>query len=92
MEWFWFIPAFHMSTRGSATESTTYKLTRKEIDFPLGVGSYLVDVEVGMEWCDNETSEVSTPPDTPLDSRGQDSPVDEAQGAVAKESEQVADL
>jgi len=30
--------------------STTLHLTRKEIDFPLGLGSSLIDVDIDMEW------------------------------------------
>ena len=47
MGWFWFIPTFHLS---QDTYSTTLKLKRKEVDFPLGPGEWLVDVEVGIEW------------------------------------------
>ncbi|KAH7907571.1 hypothetical protein BJ138DRAFT_1137484 [Hygrophoropsis aurantiaca] len=53
MGWLWIIPAFHMST---ASEPTKLIFQRKDIDFALGVGSALVDVEVSMEWCpDPET-------------------------------------
>ena len=31
-------------------ERTTLKLTRKEVDFPLGIGKDIVDVEIGFEW------------------------------------------
>ena len=52
MGWFWFIPTFHMThPRSSAREPTLFRLTRKEVDFPLGVGSHIVDVTVAMEWC-----------------------------------------
>ncbi|KAJ7484720.1 phosphatases II [Mycena latifolia] len=55
MCWLWFIPAFHMppaSTPGSTP--TTFTLTRKEVDFPLGVGSAIVDVAIEMEWAEGE--------------------------------------
>ncbi|KLO17639.1 hypothetical protein SCHPADRAFT_867729 [Schizopora paradoxa] len=53
--WFWFIPTFHMlcpipSTTSTKTEPTHFKLTRKEVDFPIGIGSHLVDVDVELEW------------------------------------------
>lgn len=32
---------------------TKLLLTRKEVDFPLGVGEALVDVEIEMEWCED---------------------------------------
>lgn len=54
--WFWLIPAFHMPERvpGQARQPPTrFLLTRKDVDFPLGVGEALVDVEVEMEWCDD---------------------------------------
>ena len=46
MGWFWFIPAFHFA---HGERRKKWKLTRKELDFPLGVGSDIVDVEVEME-------------------------------------------
>ena len=55
MGWFWFIPAFHMppplSSSDEGTPSTVHlKLTRKDIDFAIGAGSAIVDVDVEMEW------------------------------------------
>jgi len=29
---------------------TTFLLTRKDLDFPLGLGSAIIDVEIEMEW------------------------------------------
>ncbi|KAF9788692.1 phosphatases II [Thelephora terrestris] len=54
MGWFWFIPAFHFA-EGEGRKK--WKLTRKELDFPLGVGSDIVDVEVEMERVDEALSE-----------------------------------
>ncbi len=55
MGWFWFIPTFHMphpipSSASEKTAPTHFKLSRKEVDFPLGIGSHLVDVDIEMEW------------------------------------------
>lgn len=51
MGWLWFIPAFHMSAPFAQPENTTkFLLTRQEIDFPLGIGSAIVDVEISLEW------------------------------------------
>ncbi|KAJ7593470.1 phosphatases II [Mycena floridula] len=57
MGWIWFVPTFHMpqpppSSTSSAMTTTTTKilLTRKEIDFPLGLGSAIIDVEISLEW------------------------------------------
>ncbi|PPQ82592.1 hypothetical protein CVT25_007106 [Psilocybe cyanescens] len=60
MGWFWFIPTFHMpqppptSSSSPHTPPTTVKgnllLTRKDIDFPLGIGSAIIDVDIEMEW------------------------------------------
>lgn len=49
MGWFWFIPAFHLD---QVESSTTFYLKRKEVDFPLGPGEWIVDVEVNLEWVD----------------------------------------
>ncbi len=49
---FWFIPTFHMldNPRGSAQQGTTFVLTRKQLDFPVGIGAHIIDVAVSMEW------------------------------------------
>ncbi|KAG6820917.1 hypothetical protein H0H93_009691 [Arthromyces matolae] len=52
MGWFWFVPAFHMIS--SSEEPTKLLLARKEIDFPLGLGSAIIDVEIQMEWLSTE--------------------------------------
>jgi phosphatidylinositol-3,4,5-trisphosphate 3-phosphatase/dual-specificity protein phosphatase PTEN len=54
MGWFWLIPAFHFA-EGEGRKK--WKLTRKELDFPLGVGSDIVDVEVEMERVDETLAE-----------------------------------
>ncbi|KAI0764871.1 phosphatases II [Fomes fomentarius] len=63
MGWFWFIPTFHMleHSRGSAEESATFVLTRKELDFPVGIGAHIIDVTVSMEWC-SDTADILSPP------------------------------
>ena len=56
MGWLWFIPIFHIpppprsADDPSQTGPFTFTLTRKEIDFAVGAGSALVDVEISMEW------------------------------------------
>jgi len=61
MGWLWFVPTFHMpqpppscglsppSTMSTPTK-TTFLLTRKDLDFPLGLGSAIIDVEIELEW------------------------------------------
>ncbi|RDX54610.1 phosphatases II [Lentinus brumalis] len=62
MGWFWFIPTFHMHhPRGPGNESATFVLTRKELDFPVGIGANIIDVSVSMEWC-SEAADVVSPP------------------------------
>ena len=62
MGWFWFVPTFHMThPRRSVCEPTLFRLGRKEIDFPLGVGSHLVDVTVAMEWCPPDAEDTRPP-------------------------------
>ena len=51
MGWLWFIPRFHMGDTSAAAGTFSLRLTRKELDFPLGIGSYILDVEVAMERC-----------------------------------------
>lgn len=47
MGWFWFIPVFHISEKKSESIARLI-LQRQDVDFPLGVGSAIVDVEIGM--------------------------------------------
>ena len=47
MGWFWFIPTFHISQE---EEEAHFRLTRKEVDFPLGPGGWLVDLDVRLRW------------------------------------------
>ena len=46
--------------RQTGRETATLKLTRQEVDFALGVGSHIVDVEVNLEWC-SESADVILP-------------------------------
>ncbi|KAI0711274.1 phosphatases II [Earliella scabrosa] len=63
MGWFWFIPTFHMHhPRGAAEQGATFVLTRKELDFPVGIGANIIDVAVSMEWC-SEVADVLSPPE-----------------------------
>ncbi|KAJ2912983.1 hypothetical protein MD484_g7444, partial [Candolleomyces efflorescens] len=56
--WMWFVPTFHMPqpppsspiSRGDANHTATFHLTRKDLDFPLGLGTAIVDVDIDMEW------------------------------------------
>jgi len=54
MGWFWFIPAFHFA---QGEKRKKWMLTRKELDFPLGVGGDIVDVEIEMERVDETLAE-----------------------------------
>ncbi|KAH7882372.1 hypothetical protein F5I97DRAFT_1816987 [Phlebopus sp. FC_14] len=46
--WLWFIPAFHISPESS---SSSVILTRDEIDFAIGLGKALIDVELSLVRC-----------------------------------------
>jgi phosphatidylinositol-3,4,5-trisphosphate 3-phosphatase/dual-specificity protein phosphatase PTEN len=48
MTWLWFIPAFHISLD---TPSSSFTLRRDDLDFPIGIGKGIMDVELKMEWC-----------------------------------------
>ncbi|KAI0827036.1 phosphatases II [Trametes gibbosa] len=63
MGWFWFIPTFHMPhpRSGTGEQSATLVLTRKEVDFPVGIGSSILDVSVSMEWS-SEAADMIDPP------------------------------
>lgn len=58
MGWFWFIPTFHMPQpppTASGNVSTTptpthWLLSRKDVDFPIGIGNWIVDIDLEMSW------------------------------------------
>jgi phosphatidylinositol-3,4,5-trisphosphate 3-phosphatase/dual-specificity protein phosphatase PTEN len=62
----WFVPTFHMpqpppssTTTDSASSrkhTATLHLTRKDLDFPLGLGTAIVDVDIDMEWVPSTVS------------------------------------
>ncbi|KZP14936.1 hypothetical protein FIBSPDRAFT_1048458 [Athelia psychrophila] len=63
MGWIWFIPAFHIPPALSLSSAPTkILLTRKEIDFPLGIGAALIDVEIAISSCSNSEEEIVQPP------------------------------
>ncbi|KAF9457558.1 phosphatases II [Collybia nuda] len=64
MGWIWFIPAFHLPERtfASGQETTRFSFTRKEVDFPLGVGSEIISVEICLEWLGERDNEIIHPP------------------------------
>ncbi|KZT28129.1 hypothetical protein NEOLEDRAFT_1176278 [Neolentinus lepideus HHB14362 ss-1] len=51
MGWFWFIPQFHLPSdwRPTSTEPVRLVFQKKDVDFPLGIGSSIIDVEVILE-------------------------------------------
>ncbi|GLB39123.1 hypothetical protein LshimejAT787_0602850 [Lyophyllum shimeji] len=59
MAWLWFIPAFHMTP---SSGPTTFRLTQGELDFPLGLGTAIIDVEVELEWLSPADAERVQPP------------------------------
>ena len=64
MGWFWLIPTFHMPhprSEAQAQRGTTFVLTRKELDFAVGVGANIVDVAVSMEWCPEAADVIGMP-------------------------------
>ncbi|KAK7467326.1 Telomerase protein component 1 [Stygiomarasmius scandens] len=66
MGWLWFIPTFHMPQPPASTTSTAKLLLSKtEIDFPLGVGSSIIDVEISLEWLKPSDAESVQPPARP---------------------------
>ncbi|QRV81977.1 Dual specificity phosphatase, catalytic domain [Ceratobasidium sp. AG-Ba] len=54
MGWMWFIPAFHMA---ESEVETTIKLTRKEVDFPLGVGAWIESIEIVLSRLEDDSTE-----------------------------------
>ncbi|CAG7850685.1 SubName: Full=Related to Phosphatidylinositol-3,4,5-trisphosphate 3-phosphatase PTEN {ECO:0000313/EMBL:CCA69709.1} [Serendipita indica DSM 11827] len=61
MGWMWFIPCFHLPQPPiNDGAKTTIKLTRSDVDFPLGFGALLMDIELTLGW-DMETTEEQLP-------------------------------
>ncbi|KAG0698713.1 hypothetical protein DFH29DRAFT_83369 [Suillus ampliporus] len=73
MTWMWFIPAFHIAPEMS---SSSFVLTRDELDFPIGIGKDIVDVEVKIEWCQDEADDV------PVETAQTDEPSSEVETLV----------
>ncbi|KAJ4466927.1 hypothetical protein C8J55DRAFT_439273 [Lentinula edodes] len=71
MGWLWFIPTFHMSQPPPYSNlsqpqpsniSSKLVLQRKELDFALGIGSSIIDVEISLEWLKETEVETVQPP------------------------------
>ncbi|KAF8316846.1 hypothetical protein DL93DRAFT_2077655 [Clavulina sp. PMI_390] len=54
MGWFWFVPTFHM--KSNEVNPVHLNLPKSAIDFPLGPGSWIVDVDVEMEWAKSDSN------------------------------------
>jgi phosphatidylinositol-3,4,5-trisphosphate 3-phosphatase and dual-specificity protein phosphatase PTEN len=51
MGWLWILPLFHLNQPPSQKgEKTTIQFKRSDVDFPLGYGALLVDVELTLGW------------------------------------------
>ena len=56
MGWLWFIPCFHLPQPPMPTAPPVkFVLPRSELDFPLGFGALLLDVEVTVGWTTDES-------------------------------------
>lgn len=56
MGWLWFIPCFHLPQPPIPTAPPVkFVLPRSELDFPLGFGALLLDVEVTLGWTTDES-------------------------------------
>ncbi|KAG2039191.1 hypothetical protein BDR03DRAFT_952142 [Suillus americanus] len=55
MTWLWFIPAFHIAPE---MPSSSFILPRDDLDFPIGIGKDIMDVELKMEWCRDEVDDM----------------------------------
>lgn len=63
MGWIWFIPTFHMPQPPPSAETPTtpvhWLLSRKDVDFPIGFGAWIVDIDVEMSWVPSEKESAS---------------------------------
>ncbi|TFK77365.1 hypothetical protein BDN72DRAFT_830526 [Pluteus cervinus] len=66
MGWAWFIPAFHIPAYSEgSTEVTRMRLSREDLDFPLGIGSDIIEVEIALEWSpQGHTQNITREPST----------------------------
>ena len=56
MGWLWFIPCFHLPQPPIPTAPPVkIVLPRSEVDFPLGFGALLLDVEITLGWTMDES-------------------------------------
>ncbi|KAF7761729.1 hypothetical protein Agabi119p4_9721 [Agaricus bisporus var. burnettii] len=62
MGWIWLIPTFHMphppleTQDADGTTTQTIRLSRKDVDFPIGLGAGIIDVEISLKWDINRAS------------------------------------
>ncbi|KDQ60191.1 hypothetical protein JAAARDRAFT_32572 [Jaapia argillacea MUCL 33604] len=55
MGWLWLIPSFHMPhNEPGASGPVHLTFAKKDIDFPLGLGSSIIDLDVTLEWVQGE--------------------------------------
>lgn len=73
----WLIPSFHMDPE---TPSSSISLARNELDFPIGIGKDILDVEVTMEWC-RDDAEVDY--DAQVETASADEPSSETEMVLA---------
>jgi phosphatidylinositol-3,4,5-trisphosphate 3-phosphatase/dual-specificity protein phosphatase PTEN len=61
MGWFWFVPTFHIPDQKRG-DKVHLKFRRSEIDFPLGPGYWISEVDVELEWIVDEGHNLSPIP------------------------------
>jgi phosphatidylinositol-3,4,5-trisphosphate 3-phosphatase/dual-specificity protein phosphatase PTEN len=84
MGWLWFIPIFHLSNSLSSTHETTqFTLTREELDFALGIGSAIIDVEISMQVCGEAEADTVQPLARQTSQELGDEEVDESAGITS---------
>lgn len=79
MGWIWFIPSFHMTpptTDISAPQMVHLKLTKSDVDFHLGPGAWILDIDISLEWVPQTISQ-DAPPVAPQTSGTSDEPTGE---------------
>ncbi|KAF8999075.1 hypothetical protein BDQ17DRAFT_1361279 [Cyathus striatus] len=74
MGWLWLIPTFHMSqpppsTSQAPVQSTSEMLmfTRTDLDFPVGIGADIIDVQIKLEWVTPEDVKSAPEPDMEIE-------------------------
>ncbi|KAI0065275.1 hypothetical protein BV25DRAFT_1836579 [Artomyces pyxidatus] len=85
--WFWLIPVFHVSDLSPDAEPTTMTFKKSDLDFPIGLGSSLIDVQLTFQPMPADAP--SEPPSRAMSGQSEVDVVQEKRGGVLEGAAEV---